>query len=151
MTGLVRSLQGRQFRRLFLSFFGEYMFSHVMVGTNDLDASRKFYDAALGALGINPGALNRDTRCFYRSPTGVFAVTLPLDNKPATAANGGTIGFAAQSTEQVDAFHAAGVANGGVTCEDPPGYREGPAGKMYLAYLRDPAGNKICAMFRAPK
>jgi catechol 2,3-dioxygenase-like lactoylglutathione lyase family enzyme len=76
---------------------------------------------------------------------------LPLDNKPATPANGGTIGFMAKSVELVDAFHAAGVANGGVTCEDPPGYREGPAGKMYLAYLRDPIGNKICAMFRVPK
>jgi len=124
------------------------MFSHVMVGANDLEASRKFYDAALDALGIGPGKNNRDIRYFYRSPTGVFAVTLPIDQKEATAANGGTIGFVAQSVEQVDAFHAAGVANGGISCEDPPGYREGPGGKMYLAYLRDPAGNKICAMFR---
>jgi hypothetical protein len=75
-------------------------------------------------------------------------VTLPIDQQKATAANGGTIGFVAQSVEAVDAFHAAGVANGGISCEDPPGYREGPAGKMYLAYLRDPTGNKICAMFR---
>jgi len=124
------------------------MFSHVMVGANDLEASRKFYDAALDALGIGPGKNNRDIRYFYRSPTGVFAVTLPIDQKEATAANGGTIGFVAQSVEQVDAFHAAGLANGGISCEDPPGYREGPGGKMYLAYLRDPAGNKICAMFR---
>lgn len=127
------------------------MFSHVMVGANDLEASRKFYDAALGALGMSPGVLNRDIRYFYRSPTGVFAFTLPLDNKPATPANGGTIGFMAKTAELVDAFHAAGIANGGVSCEDPPGYREGPAGKMYLAYLRDPIGNKICAMYRAPK
>jgi len=126
------------------------MFSHVMVGANDLEASRKFYDAALGALGIKPGVLNRDTRYFYRSPSGVFSFTLPLDTKSAIPANGGTIGFAAQSVGQVDAFHAAGVANGGVSCEDPPGYREGPAGKMYLAYLRDPVGNKICALFREP-
>jgi len=124
------------------------MFSHVMVGTNDLEASRKFYDAALGALGIGPGKINRDIRYFYRSPTGVFSVTLPIDQQKATAANGGTIGFVVQTVEQVDAFHAAGVANGGVSCEDPPGYREGPGGKMYLAYLRDPTGNKICAMFR---
>lgn len=124
------------------------MFSHVMVGANDLEASRKFYDAVLGALGIKPGVLNRDTRYFYRTPTGVFSCTLPLDGKVATPANGGTIGFAAQSVAEVDAFHAAGVANGGVSCEDPPGYREGPAGKMYLAYLRDPIGNKICALFR---
>lgn len=127
------------------------MFSHVMIGANDLEASRKFYDAALGALGIKPGALNRDTRYFYRTPSGVFSVTLPLDGKTATPANGGTIGFAAKSAAEVDAFHAAGVANGGVSCEDPPGYREGPAGKMYLAYLRDPVGNKICAIYREAK
>ena len=127
------------------------MFSHVMVGANDLEASRKFYDAILGALGIAPGVINRDIRYFYRTPTGNFAFTLPLDGKPANPANGGTIGFAAQSEEQVNAFHAAGVANGGTTCEDPPGYREGPAGKMYLAYLRDPIGNKLCALYRAPK
>jgi catechol 2,3-dioxygenase-like lactoylglutathione lyase family enzyme len=127
------------------------MFSHVMVGAKDLEASRKFYDAALGTLGISPGMLNRDIRYFYRSPTGVFAFTLPLDNQSATPANGGTIGFAAKSPEEVDAFHAAGVANGGITCEDPPGWRDGPAGRLYLAYLRDPAGNKICSMFREPK
>jgi predicted lactoylglutathione lyase len=78
-------------------------------------------------------------------------VTLPLDQQSATPANGGTIGFAAKTVEQVDAFHAAGIANGGTSCEDPPGYRDGPGGKMYLAYLRDPVGNKICALFRAPK
>ncbi len=127
------------------------MFSHVMVGANDLEASRKFYDAILGALGVAPGTLNRDIRYFYRTPTGVFSFTLPIDDKAATPANGGTIGFAAKSPEEVDAFHSAGVANGGTTCEDPPGYREGPAGRLYLAYLRDPIGNKICAMFRVPK
>lgn len=127
------------------------MFSHVMIGANDLEASRKFYDATLGTLGIKPGVLNRDIRYFYRTPTGVFSFTLPLDGKSATPANGGTIGFAAQSVEQVDAFHAAGVTTGGVSCEDPPGYREGPAGRLYLAYLRDPTGNKICAMYREPK
>ncbi len=127
------------------------MFSHIMVGTNDLEASRKFYDAIFGALGIGPGVINRDIRYFYRTPTGTFAFTLPIDGKAATPANGGTIGFAAQSVDQVNAFHAAGVANGGITCEDPPGYREGPAGKLYLAYLKDPSGNKICSMFREPK
>lgn len=127
------------------------MFSHVMVGANDLEVSRKFYDAILGTLDVGPGVLNRDIRYFYRTPTGNFGVTLPLDGKTATSANGGTIGFAAKSVAQVDAFHTAGVANGGTTCEDPPGYREGPAGRMYLAYLRDPIGNKICAMFREPK
>lgn len=124
------------------------MFSHVMVGTNDLEASRKFYDALLGTLGIKPGVANK-ARYFYRSPTGTFGITTPINGEPATHANGGTIGFTAASPEQADAFHAAGVANGGTTCEDPPGWRgEGP-GRMYLAYLRDPDGNKICALHRS--
>ncbi len=126
------------------------MFSHVMLGASDLEASRHFYDALLATLGIGPGVANKD-RYFYRGPTGVFAITKPLNGQAATHANGGTLGFLAQSEEQVQAFHAAGVANGGTTCEDPPGYREGPAGKLFLAYLRDPAGNKICAMYRVPK
>ena len=126
------------------------MFSHVMLGANDLEASRKFYDALLATLGIGPGMANNQ-RYFYRSPTGTFAITTPLNGQAATHGNGGTFGFLAQSVEQVNAFHAAGVANGGTTCEDPPGYREGPSGKLYLAYLRDPTGNKICALYRVPK
>jgi catechol 2,3-dioxygenase-like lactoylglutathione lyase family enzyme len=122
------------------------MFSHVMLGSNDLEASKKFYDAALGALGTAPGAANGD-RLFYQSPAGAFfAVTKPINGQAATHANGGTVGFAAASPEQVDAWHAAGVANGGTACEDPPGPRDFGAMKLYLAYLRDPAGNKICAL-----
>jgi len=123
------------------------MFSHIMIGVNDLDASRKFYDALLGSIGIGPGVANRN-RYFYRSPTGTFAITTPINGEPATHGNGSTVGFLAQSPEQVDAFHAAGIANGGITCEDPPGPRQGSAGTMYLAYLRDPDGNKLCAMHR---
>ena len=126
------------------------MFSHVMVGATDLDKSKKFYDAVLGTLGVEPGAAN-GTRFFYRTKTGMFAITKPINGQPACHANGGTVGFAAPDTKTVDAFHAAGLANGGTTCEDPPGVREGAAGKLYLAYLRDPAGNKICAMHRMPK
>jgi len=127
------------------------MFSHVVVGVNDFEASRRFYDAVLGALGIVPGAATSTSRHFYRSPSGSFGITKPINGEPATHANGGTIGFRAASIEQVDAFHAAGVANGGTTCEDPPGWREGAAGQMYLAYLRDPDNNKICALFRPAK
>ena len=126
------------------------MFSHVMVGVNDLERSKKFYDALLGAIGVAPGVANKN-RYFYRSPTGTFGITTPINGEPATFANGGTIGFAMQSPEQADAFHAAGVANGGTTCEDPPGWRgEGPAA-LYLAYLRDPDGNKLCLAYRKPK
>jgi catechol 2,3-dioxygenase-like lactoylglutathione lyase family enzyme len=126
------------------------MFSHVMIGTNNLDRAKSFYDAVLGTLGVPPGFVDRH-RIFWRTPTGVFSVSLPIDGQPATIGNGGTIGFAAQSTEQADAWHAAGLAQGGKTCEEPPGVREGAAGKLYLAYLRDPDGNKICAMHRLPK
>lgn len=130
------------------------MFSHVILGVNDLEASRRFYDALLGTLGIKPGAYNHNGvvgRYFYRTPTGLLGITQPINGEPATHGNGSTIGFAMASTEQADAFHAAGVANGGITCEDPPGWREGPTGALYLAYLRDPDGNKLCALFRKPK
>ena len=126
------------------------MFSHVMLGVNNLEASKKFYDAVLGTLGHAPGIAN-NKRYFYRSPTGTFAITTPIDGEPATHGNGSTIGFSVASPALVDAFHAAGVANGGTTCEDPPGYREGPSGNLYLAYLRDPEGNKLCALHRPPK
>ena len=130
------------------------MFSHVIVGVNDLEASRKFYDALLGTLGIQPGVNVHNgivDRYFYRTPTGSFGITQPLNGEPATHGNGSTIGFTMDSPEQADAFHAAGVANGGTTCEDPPGWREGLVGKLYLAYLRDPNGNKLCAMHRPAK
>jgi catechol 2,3-dioxygenase-like lactoylglutathione lyase family enzyme len=123
------------------------MFSHIMIGANDLDRAKTFYDAVLGTLGVPPGAVDRH-RVFYRTPTGVFSVSLPIDGEPATCANGGTIGFAAASPAQADAWHAAGVANGGTSIEDPPGVREGAVGKMYLAYLRDPDGNKLCGLCR---
>lgn len=123
------------------------MFSHIMIGTNDLDRAKSFYDAVLGALDVPPGVVDRH-RIFYRTPTGVFSVSLPINGEPASAPNGGTIGFACSSSEQADAWHAAGVTNGGATCEDPPGVREGATGKLYLAYLRDPDGNKLCGLHR---
>jgi catechol 2,3-dioxygenase-like lactoylglutathione lyase family enzyme len=119
-----------------------------MVGANDLAASKKFYDAILATLGMPAGFTDDKGRVFYRSPAGTFGITKPINGAPATAANGGTIGFAVASPATVDAWHAAGVANGGTTCEDPPGVREGSIGKMYLAYLRDPSGNKLCALHR---
>jgi catechol 2,3-dioxygenase-like lactoylglutathione lyase family enzyme len=122
------------------------MYSHIMLGANDVAASKKFYDAVLGALGHKPGVMDQKGRCFYMTQSGVFALTPPIDGKPATNGNGSTIGFAAANPAQADAWHAAGIANGGTTCEDPPGERAGSG--LYLAYLRDPAGNKICALHR---
>ena len=123
------------------------MFSHIMIGTNDLDRAKSFYDALMGTLEVGPAVVDGH-RIFYMTPTGVFAVTTPINGEPATVTNGGTIGFAAKSPEQAEAWHAAGLAHGGTTCEDPPGVREGGMGKMYLAYLRDPDGNKLCALHR---
>jgi catechol 2,3-dioxygenase-like lactoylglutathione lyase family enzyme len=123
------------------------MFSHIMIGTNDLDKAKTFYDTLLGTLGVKPAMVDGD-RIFYLTPTGIFSVSKPINGQPATIANGGTIGFAAASPEQADAWHAAGVAQGGQSCEDPPGVREGGLGKLYLAYLRDPDGNKLCALHR---
>ena len=124
------------------------MFSHVMVGVTDLEKSRQFYDALLGTLGIAAGVANKN-RYFYRSPTGNFGITTPINGEPACHANGGTIGFAMQTPEQADTFHATGLAHGGTTCEEPPGWRDnGVSGKLYLAYLRDPDGNKLCALHR---
>jgi|TARA_B110000503_G_C7120648_1_gene402367 catechol 2,3-dioxygenase-like lactoylglutathione lyase family enzyme len=124
------------------------MFSHVMLGANSIEDSKVFYDAVLGALGYGPGFIDPKGRCFYMTPTGVFALSKPIDGQPATHGNGSTIGFAVTSAEQANAWHAAGLANGGTACEDAPGVREGVNGSLYLAYLRDPSGNKICALMR---
>ena len=127
------------------------MFSHIMIGTNNLDRAKKFYDAVLGTLGVPAAFVDKErNRLFYRTREGTLGVTKPIDGKPASSANGGTIGFAAKSSAEVEAWHKAGLANGGVSIEDPPGVREGAAGKLYLAYLRDPDGNKICALHRMP-
>lgn len=126
------------------------MFSHVMVGTSDLERSRQFYDAVFATLGVAPGFLDRH-RIFWRAKGAAFSASLPINGEPQTTGNGSTVGFACESSQQVDAWHAAGVQNGGTTCEDPPGIRQGPSGQLYLAYLRDPDSNKICAMYRLPK
>ena len=124
------------------------MFSHVMVGADDVQKSKVFYDAILGALGHDPGVIDDKGRCFYFTKSGIFAITKPIDGKPASNGNGSTVGFAAKDPAAADAWHAAGLAHGGSACEDPPGVREGAAGKLYLAYLRDPSGNKLCALHR---
>jgi catechol 2,3-dioxygenase-like lactoylglutathione lyase family enzyme len=126
------------------------MFSHVMVGTNDIARSKQFYDALFGAMGGKSALEDPQGRLVYVHNGGIFLVTKPIDGKVATHANGGTIGFSVSGPEQADAWHQAGVANGGTAIEDPPGVREGSAGVFYLAYLRDPDGNKLCALHRVP-
>jgi catechol 2,3-dioxygenase-like lactoylglutathione lyase family enzyme len=119
----------------------------MMVGSNDIDRSKKFYDAIFTAIGGKPGIQDDKGRLIYMHNGGLFLVTKPIDGEPATHANGGTVGFSMEP-EQADAWHKAGCAAGGTTCEDPPGYREGGFGKLYLAYLRDPDNNKLCALHR---
>lgn len=124
------------------------MYSHMMVGSNDLDKAKTFYDALFGAVGGNPGIVDPKGRLVYMHNGAVFLVTKPIDGEAATPGNGMTIGFAMKSTEEADAWHKAGAAAGGKPIEDPPGWREGGGQKLYLAYLRDPDGNKLCALHR---
>ncbi|WP_114227121.1 MULTISPECIES: VOC family protein [Sphingomonas] len=124
------------------------MFSHVMVGSNDIDRSKRFYDALFGATGGKPGRIDDKGRLIYLNNGGIFMVSQPINGAPATHGNGSTIGFGVDGPEQAHAWHEAGVANGGTAIEDPPGLRESSFGGLYLAYLRDPDGNKLCALHR---
>ncbi|MCA0209074.1 MAG: VOC family protein [Proteobacteria bacterium] len=124
------------------------MYSHNMVGANDLEAAKKFYDATFQAIGGKPAIQDDKGRLIYMHNGGLFLVGAPIDGEPATVGNGCTIGFAMDGPEQAKAWHDAGVANGGTSIEDPPGVREGGFGQLYLAYLRDPSGNKLCALHR---
>jgi catechol 2,3-dioxygenase-like lactoylglutathione lyase family enzyme len=123
------------------------MFSHIVVGSNDLQRSRQFYDGLFG----KPARADDNGRLSYGRRGAVFMVTSPIDGEPATRGNGSTVGFTFDTPEEVDAWHAAGVAAGGTSIEDPPGWREGGFGKLYLAYLRDPDGNKLCGLHRPPQ
>ena len=128
------------------------MFSHVMLGTNDIERSKRFYDAVLSVLGAGAAIENTNKtgqrRLFYRHDGSSFGVSQPIDGHAATVGNGGTIGFKCNSPEQVHEFHDVAVANGGTSIEEPPGLRSGPSGVLYLAYVRDPDGNKLCALHR---
>ena len=124
------------------------MFSHITIGSNDIEKSKTFYDALLGTLGASPVTPDAKGRLMYRHNGGALLITKPVNGEPASGANGGTIGFALSSPEAVEAWHAAGIAHGGTTCEDPPGIRQAGPNQLYLAYLRDPDGNKLCGLHR---
>ncbi len=128
------------------------MFSHIMIGSGDIERSKQFYNAVLGVFGADEPIVHVNdtgqTRLFYIHNGSTFCITEPIDGQPANASNGATIGFACDSPEQLQAFHDVAVANGGVSIEDPPGPREGSLGVMYLCYFRDPDGHKICGMHR---
>ena len=128
------------------------MFNHIMIGSNDIERSKRFYDAVLGTLGAGQALRNEaktgHVRLFYRHNGNSLAITQPINDETATFANGGTIGFKCDSPEQVQKFHDTAVAHGGTSIESPPGLREGSLGPMYLAYVRDPDGHKLCAVYR---
>jgi catechol 2,3-dioxygenase-like lactoylglutathione lyase family enzyme len=128
------------------------MFNHVMIGSNDIERSKRFYDAVLGTLGAGEPLRNTansgHTRLFYRHEGSTFCITEPINGEEATSANGGTIAFKCNSPEQVREFHDVAVAHGGQSVEDPPGLRESNLGAMHLAYVRDPDGHKLCAIYR---
>ncbi len=126
------------------------MYSHMMVGSNDTGRSKKFYDALFGAMGGDEGRQDDKGRLIYAHKGGMFIVSPPIDGQPATHGNGSTIGFAVDGPEQAQAWHKAGVEAGGKAIEDPPGVRSGGGMNLYLAYLRDPDGNKLCALHRSP-
>ena len=128
------------------------MFSHIMIGSNDIEKSKKFYDAVLGALGAGEPFRNTSpsghTRLFYRHEGNSFCISEPINGEEATFGNGATIGFKCNSPEQVKQFHDVAVAHGGISIEDPPGLRESALGSLHLAYVRDPDGHKLCALYR---
>jgi catechol 2,3-dioxygenase-like lactoylglutathione lyase family enzyme len=127
------------------------MYSYATLGTNDVKVSKKFFDATLGAIGIT---------CFYEGDDAVayaitgterpsLWVTKPFDGRAANFGNGAMLTFVANSADEVNAFHAAALVNGG-SDEGAPGYRENYSPDFYAAYVRDPLGNKLCAVFRDP-
>jgi catechol 2,3-dioxygenase-like lactoylglutathione lyase family enzyme len=124
------------------------MFTHVMIGSNDLERARAFYDATFAALGGKPGEMDARGRLIYAHERGRLMLTKPIDGKPATAANGGTIGIAAASPIHVLAWHKAGVTHGGTAIGSPPAKRPNGA---FVAYLRDPDGNKLTARSQSTK
>lgn len=129
------------------------MLNHVMIGSSDIEATKRFYNAVLGVLGAGePIAHVNDTghtRLFYIHNGSNFSVTEPINGQPVTVANGSTIGFACNSPEQVKEFHDVAVAHGATSVEDPPGPRDSTMGVMHLCYFLDPDGHKICGIHMA--
>jgi len=129
------------------------MLDHVGFAVANAERSKRFYDAVLKPLGAGEPLRNKTgsghTRLFYRHEGNAFCISEPINGEEATFANGGTVAFKCSSPEQVQAFHDAAIAHGGRSIEDPPGWRDSALGQMYLAYARDPDGNKLCAIYRS--
>jgi len=128
------------------------MFNHIMIGSNDIERSKQFYDAVLGAMGAGDAIRNEaptgHVRYFYLHDGNAFCISEPINDEPASTANGATIGFKCATPEQVVQFHDVAVANGGTSIEDAPGPRTSSMGTLHLSYVRDPDGHKLCALHR---
>lgn len=128
------------------------MFNHIMIGTNDIDRSKAFYEKVLGILGdvkvMDNAAGTGHRRVFFSFDGNTLALSEPINDEPATCANGFTIGIKCASAEQVKELHDVAVAAGASTCEDPPGLRETTMGPINLCYFRDLDGHKICGIHR---
>lgn len=125
------------------------MFSHVTIGADDVVTAKSFYDATFSEFGVPAGTIDLRGRLIYDHAGGRLVITNPINLQPTEGGNGHTLGFLAASPAQVDAWHAAGLGYGGIAIEDPPGERHPPDGRvLYLAYLRDPSGNKLCGFYR---
>ena len=128
------------------------MLNHVMLGSNDIEKTKKFYNSVLSVLGAGDAMEHVNetgqTRLFYIHDGSTFSISEPVNGEPVSIANGSTIGFVCDSPEQVKEFHDIAVANGGISVEDPPGPRDGTMGLMHLCYFLDPDGHKICGIHR---
>ncbi len=128
------------------------MLNHVMIGSNDIEKTRNFYNSVLSVLGAGDAMEHVNetgqTRLFYIHDGSTFSISEPVNGEPVSIANGSTIGFVCDSPEQVKEFHDIAVANGGISVEDPPGPRDGTMGLMHLCYFLDPDGHKICGIHR---
>ena len=120
------------------------MLNHVMVGSNDIERSKRFYDAVLPIVGILPLSEAADG-VGYSCGTFHFSMQVPIDGKPASVGNGSHIAFGVENRGMVDRFYAAALAHGG-TSDGAPGLRPEYDGNYYGAFVRDPDGNKIEAV-----
>jgi catechol 2,3-dioxygenase-like lactoylglutathione lyase family enzyme len=139
------------------------MFTYVCLGTNDLERSKRFYDATMATLGLdrcNTGDTEWD---LIAAGWGTYAnggaselalwVNKPYNDEAASVGNGSMVALRATTWKEVENFHAAALAHGG-TCEGPPGLRPQYNPDFYAAYVRDPDGNKlaiVCRGFTAPR
>lgn len=130
------------------------MFSHVTLGTDDIQRAVAFYDPLLALLGLTRQEtdMGRGYAGYAAAPevTPQFWMTRPLDRRPASVGNGVTIAFEAPDRATVDRFHATGLARGGAD-EGAPGLRPHYHADYYGAYLRDPDGNKLCCVCHRPE